>query len=270
VNEAPRPAAVALTQIEVAFDAARGAVPVLRNFDLTVAPGEFLCVVGPTGCGKSTILNVVAGLLPPSAGQVRIFDRPLHGLNRDAGYLFQADALLPWRSARDNVVVGLTFRGRPRPEAEREADVWLARVGLSAAAARYPHQLSGGMKKRVALAQILAPNPKILLMDEPFSALDVQTRGLMENELLSLWSVDRKSVIFITHDLEEAIALGDRVVVLSAGPASHPVGEYLIDLPRPRDVEEIRMTPRFVELQRQIWQQLRTEVHPRPAALREG
>ncbi|MGD9603742.1 MAG: ABC transporter ATP-binding protein [Gammaproteobacteria bacterium] len=236
---------------------------VLAGFDLTVTAGEFLCVVGPTGCGKSTILNVISGLLPPTGGEVRVFGAPLAGRNREAGYLFQADALLPWRTARDNVALGLAFRGWPRREAEARADEWLARVGLAQAAQRYPHQLSGGMKKRVALAQVLAPDPRILLMDEPFSALDVQTRALMENELLSLWSADRKSVVFITHDLDEAIALGDRVVVLSAGPASRPVGEYVIDLPRPRDVQEIRMTPRFVELQRQVWQALRTQVHAR-------
>jgi len=255
--------AIALTDVAVSFDTGAARVEVLAGFELTVAAGEFLCVVGPTGCGKSTILNVIAGLLRPTGGEVRVFGAPLAGLNREAGYLFQADALLPWRTARDNVALGLAFRGLPRREAEARADDWLARVGLARAAARYPHQLSGGMKKRVALAQVLAPGPRILLMDEPFSALDVQTRALMENELLALWSGDRKSVVFITHDLEEAIALGDRVVVLSAGPASHPVGEYVIDLPRPRDVQEIRMSPRFVELQRQVWQALRAQVNVR-------
>jgi NitT/TauT family transport system ATP-binding protein len=261
--------AVALEDLAVRFVANGTTVPVLEATDLTVAPGEFLCVVGPTGCGKSTLLNVVAGLLQPAAGSVRIFGRPLSGLNREAGYLFQSDALLPWRSAQENVALGLAFRGESRRAAAVAANGWLARVGLKDAAARYPHQLSGGMKKRVALAQVLALNPKILLMDEPFSALDVQTRSLMENELLSLWSADRKSVIFITHDLEEAIALGDRVIVMSAGPASRPVGEYPIDLPRPRDVAEIRMTPRFVELQRQIWQTLRAQVLP-PQAFGQG
>lgn len=258
------PPAIALEGVDLRF-AGTGA-PVLQKVSLTVADGEFLCVVGPTGCGKSTILNLIAGLLVPSAGEVRVFGQALDGLNRAAGYLFQADALLPWKSARDNVALGLTFAGRDRATALAEADAWLARVGLAGAGARYPHQLSGGMKKRVALAQMLAPDPRILLMDEPFSALDVQTRALMENELLALWQTNRKSVVFITHDLAEAIALGDRVVVMAAGPGSHPVGEHVIDLPRPRDVEEIRMTPRFVELEREIWQQLRDEVHRSQAA----
>jgi NitT/TauT family transport system ATP-binding protein len=245
----------------VDFSTPQGVLEVVREVDLGVGAGEFLCIVGPTGCGKSTLLNLVAGLLVPSVGSVLINDTPVTGIHSAVGYLFQADALLPWRDALGNVAAGLVFRGVPRREAEAEALAWLARVGLAGAARRYPHQLSGGMKKRVALAQVLAVNPRILLMDEPFSALDVQTRAQMENELLRLWAQDRKSVIFITHDLEEAIALGDRVVVMSAGPASRPVGSHVIDLPRPREVEEIRMTPRFLELQRQIWEQLRHEVH---------
>jgi NitT/TauT family transport system ATP-binding protein len=251
---------VALRGVCASFATPQGNLEVVREVDLTLGEGEFLCVVGPTGCGKSTLLNLVAGLLAPSAGTVLIDDEPLTGIHPAVGYLFQADALLPWRDALENVAVGLRFRGMSRQEAETEALSWLHRVGLSGAARRYPHQLSGGMKKRVALAQVLAVNPRILLMDEPFSALDVQTRAQMENQLLELWAQDRKSVIFITHDLEEAIALGDRVVVMSAGPASRPVGSHVIDLPRPREVEEIRMTPRFLELQREIWQQLRQEV----------
>jgi NitT/TauT family transport system ATP-binding protein len=232
----------------------------VRNTTLHVAAGEFVSVVGPTGCGKSTLLNVAAGLLEPSSGTVAILGEPLAGLNRHAGYLFQADALMPWRNALANVTAGLEFRGVPRDEAERRAQDWLRRVGLSGFGDRYPHQLSGGMRKRVALAQTLILNPQILLMDEPFSALDVQTRQLMENELLDLWSADRKSVLFITHDLEEAIALSDRVVVLSAGPETRPIGEFAIDLPRPRDVSEIRLTPRYIELHTQIWHAMKEEV----------
>lgn len=254
-------AAISLLGVSVAFPTECGALEVLRDVDLTVAHGEFLCVVGPTGCGKSTILNLIAGLLPPSGGRVLVEGAEVTGIPPSVGYLFQANALLPWRNALDNVAAGLLFRGMAKQEAGSAARAWLQRVGLAAFADRYPHQLSGGMQKRVALAQMLAVNPRILLMDEPFSALDVQTRALMENELLGLWEQERKSVVFITHDLEEAIALGDRVVVMSAGPASHPVGSYPIDLPRPRDVEEIRITPRFLDLQRQIWQQLRHEVH---------
>lgn len=255
--------ALALENITVTF-AARGhagrAYTAVRETTLVVERGEFVSVVGPTGCGKTTLLNVAAGLMAPSSGRVCVFGSPLADLNRNAGYLFQADALMPWLNALDNVALGLIYRGTGKAEAYERARDWLGRVGLATHGHRYPHQLSGGMKKRVALAQTLILDPQILLMDEPFSALDVQTRQLMENELLDLWSADRKSVVFITHDLEEAISLSDRVVVLSAGPATHPIGEYEIDLPRPRDVAEIRLTPRFVELHREIWHRMKDEV----------
>jgi NitT/TauT family transport system ATP-binding protein len=232
----------------------------VRDTTITVGEGEFVSVVGPTGCGKSTLLNVAAGLLAPSSGKVRVMGSRLTGINRTAGYMFQADSLMPWRSALANVLAGLEFAGVPPGDAEIRGHAWLARVGLTGFERRFPHQLSGGMRKRVALAQMLILDPKILLMDEPFSALDVQTRQLMENELLELWSADRKSVLFITHDLEEAIALSDRVIVLSAGPGTHPIGEFVIDLPRPRDVNEIRMTPRFVEIHGDIWHAMKEEV----------
>lgn len=232
----------------------------VQDTTLVVAAGEFVSVVGPTGCGKSTLLNVAAGLMEPSAGSVTVNGKRLVGINRHAGYLFQADALMPWRGALDNVIAGLEFRGLSRAQALAKGNEWLKRVGLAGFGDRYPHQLSGGMRKRVALAQTLILGPQILLMDEPFSALDVQTRQLMENELLELWSADRKSVVFITHDLEEAIALSDRVIVLSAGPETHPIGEFTIDLARPRDVSEIRLTPRFIELHREIWRRMKSEV----------
>ena len=227
---------------------------------LRVAAGEFVSVVGPTGCGKSTLLNVAAGLLMPSSGEVRVFGQPLTGINTRAGYMFQSDALMPWRSAIDNVMAGLQYRGVPPAEAREQALAWMSRVGLSGFEDRYPHQLSGGMRKRTALAQTLALDPDIILMDEPFSALDIQTRQLMENEVLDLWAAKKKAVLFITHDLDEAIAMSDRVVVLSAGPATHPIGEFIVDLPRPRDVAEVRAQPRFVELHSQIWSVLRDEV----------
>jgi NitT/TauT family transport system ATP-binding protein len=232
----------------------------VKDVTLAIGEGEFVSIVGPTGCGKSTLLNVAAGLLKPSSGLVRILGEPLAGINRRAGYMFQAEGLMPWRNALANVMAGLEFRGVERAEARLRAREWLARVGLEGFGDRFPHQLSGGMRKRVALAQILILDPPILLMDEPFSALDVQTRQLMENELLDLWSADRKSVVFITHDLEEAISLSDRVVVLSAGPATHPIGEFAIDLPRPRDVSEIRLTPHFIELHDRIWHSMKAEV----------
>ena len=227
---------------------------------LRIREGEFVSVVGPTGCGKSTLLNVGAGLLAPSSGTVKVFGAPLSGINTRAGYMFQTEALMPWRSTLDNVMVGLQYRGVPDAQARAQANDWLARVGLTGFGDRYPHQLSGGMRKRVALAQTLVLDPDIILMDEPFSALDVQTRQLMENEVLALWAAKKKAVLFITHDLDEAIAMSDRVVVLSAGPATHPIGEFAIDLPRPRDVAEVRTHPRFVELHTQIWNVLRDEV----------
>jgi NitT/TauT family transport system ATP-binding protein len=199
-------------------------------------------------------------LLDPTSGAVRVHGERLSGINRRAGYLLQADALMPWRNARENVEAGLLFAGVARGEARERAEAWLRRVGLGGFGHRYPHELSGGMRKRVGLAQVLILQPQILLMDEPFSALDVQTRTLMENELLDLWSAERRSVMFITHDLEEAIALSDRVVVLSAGPSTRPIGEFRIDLPRPRDVSEIRLTPRFVAVYEEIWRAMREEV----------
>ena len=227
---------------------------------LSIRAGEFVSVVGPTGCGKSTLLNIGAGLLQASSGEVKVFGETLQGINRRAGYMFQTEALMPWRSAIDNVMVGLQYRGVPDGEARAQAQAWLERVGLSGFGDRYPHQLSGGMRKRTALAQVLALDPDIILMDEPFSALDIQTRQLMENEVLDLWAARKKAVLFITHDLDEAIAMSDRVVVLSAGPATRPIGEFEIDLPRPRDVAEVRTQPRFVELHTQIWAVLRDEV----------
>ncbi|MFZ5539970.1 MAG: ABC transporter ATP-binding protein [Pseudomonadota bacterium] len=244
----------------VSRDAPGSRYTAVRDVTLAVAPGEFVSVVGPTGCGKSTLLNVAAGLLAPSAGSVHVFGEPLAGINARAGYMFQSEALMPWRTALDNVIAGLQFRGVPDAEARRLGDEWLKRVGLGGFGDRYPHQLSGGMRKRTSLAQTLVLDPDIILMDEPFSALDVQTRQLMENEVLELWAAKRKAVLFITHDLDEAIAMSDRVVVLSAGPASHPIGEFTIDLPRPRDVAEVRVAPRFIELHKAIWGVLREEV----------
>jgi NitT/TauT family transport system ATP-binding protein len=264
--------ALALERITCTFPATdRKSLPytAVRDLSLQVAAGEFVSIVGPTGCGKSTLLNVAAGLLAPSSGTVRVAGEPLRGVNRRAGYLFQAEALLPWRSARENVAAGLQFRGLDRARSLTKAEEWLGRVGLSGFGGRYPHELSGGMRKRVALAQTLILDPAIVLMDEPFSALDVQTRQLMENELLDLWSADRKSVVFITHDLEEALSLSDRVVVLSAGPQTRVIGEFAIDLLRPRDVAEVRLTRRFLELHREMWELLKVEVLKGYAQTRE-
>ena len=242
--------------------ATQGAQPytALRDLDLTVGAGEFCAVVGPTGCGKSTTLTLVAGLERPSEGAVRVHGTPVDGITRGVGFMFQSDAILPWKTVLDNVSAGPRFRGSPKRDAVPAARDWIRRVGLAGFEDRYPHQLSGGMRKRVALAQNLINEPRILLMDEPFSALDVQTRAIMSNELLTLWELTRPAVVFVTHDLEEAIALADKVVVLTAGPAATVKATYRIGLPRPRTVQEIRFEPDFVGLYQQIWQALGTEV----------
>ena len=228
--------------------------------DLIVGKEEFVAVVGPTGCGKSTLLNVAAGLLRPSSGSVQVFGEPLPGINKSAGYLFQQDALMPWKTAVDNVAIGLEVAGVRAREAHERARTWLGRVGLAAFGDRYPHTLSGGQRKRVALAQVLIRDPKIMLMDEPFGPLDAQTRLIMGDLLLRLWSGDRKAVIFVTHDLEEAIALADRVVIMSAGPSARIIGDYAIALERPRDIAEIKLAPQFQEVHREIWHLLKKEV----------
>src|SRR5688572_2089895 len=258
VTRGRRPA-VALDDVAITFRMAGDVVyTAVQRASLSVADGEFVSVVGPTGCGKSTLLNVAAGLLAPSSGTVSVFGRPLEGLNRRAGYMFQADSLMPWRTARPNVMAGLEFRGAP--DAGAQADDWLQRVGLGGFGDRYPHPLSCGMRKRTSLAQTLALDPDIILMDEAFSALDVQTRQLMENEVLDLWAAKRQAVLFLPHDLDEAIAMSDRLVVLSAGPGSHPMGDFRVDLERPRDVAEVRSSAKFVALHTAIWDVLREEV----------
>ncbi len=231
----------------------------VSDITLDIQPGEFVAVVGPTGCGKSTTLSLVSGLERPSEGSVRVGGEPVQGIPAGVGYMFQADAMLPWRSVLANVAAGPLWRGVDKSAAEERALEWIERVGLAGFENYYMHQLSGGMRKRVALAQTLVNEPTILLMDEPFSALDVQTRALMQNELLQLWSGTNAAVIFVTHDLEEAITLADRVVVMTASPARIK-GVFPVGLARPREVEEIRMTPEFISVYREIWQSLSSEV----------
>src|SRR5579872_3819495 len=232
----------------------------LRDVDLMIGPGKFCAVVGPTGCGKSTTLTMVAGLDRPSAGRVEVGGQPVAGITPGTSFMFQADALLPWKTVLGNVALGPVFRHVPRKEAQAQARDWVRRVGLSGFEDHHPHQLSGGMRKRVSLAAALINEPSILLMDEPFGALDVQTKAIMSNELLALWEQTRPSVMFVTHDLEEAIYLADKVVVMTASPGTVKA-VYDIDLPRPRAAaQEIRFHPRFIELQHQIWESLRDEV----------
>src|SRR5438552_5249492 len=236
-----------------------GVYTALRDLNLTVQAGEFCAVVGPTGCGKSTTLALISGLEPASEGEVEVLGKPVRGIAEQIGYVFQTDAVFPWKTVLDNVAAGPRYHGRPTSEARSTAREWISRVGLSGFEDRYPYQLSGGMRKRVALAQSLINEPKVLLMDEPFSALDVQTRVLMEDELLNIWGLTSSSVVFVTHDLEEAVALADRVCLFTAGPGTVK-SIYAIDLPRPRNLTEIRFMPRFVELYQAIWQDLRNEV----------
>lgn len=231
----------------------------VHDLTMTVASGEFVAVVGPTGCGKSTTLSLVSGLEPASAGQVTVAGNPVRGIPDGIGYMFQNDAVLPWRSVLDNIATGPRYRGLSKRAARERARDWLSRVGLAGFEGYYPHQLSGGMRKRVALAQTLVNEPSIMLMDEPFSALDVQTRALMQDELLRLWSGTGAAVIFVTHDLEEAIALADKVIVMTASPATVKA-TFDIPLSRPRNVEEIRLSNEFLELYREVWQSLREEV----------
>jgi len=236
------------------------AMTAIRDVNLTVEPGQFVAIVGPTGCGKSTTLTLAAGLEMPSAGTVTVNGKPVTGITKGASFVFQTDALMPWKPVETNVALGPIFRGVPKAEALRLARDWLKVVGLAGFEKHFPHQLSGGMRKRVSLAAALINEPTMLLMDEPFSALDVQTRAIMSNELLTLWEKSRPSVMFVTHDLEEAIALADKVVVITAGPGTVKA-QYDIDLPRPRGaVQDIRFAPRFLELYQLIWQSLREEV----------
>jgi NitT/TauT family transport system ATP-binding protein len=255
------PMAIELTAMTKRFVNPKGEVfTALDDVNLTVQPGSFCAIVGPTGCGKSTTLTMVAGLDRPSAGLVRVGGEPVHGIASGTSFMFQTDALLPWKSVLGNVALGPIFRGTSKRKAQSSAKEWLRRVGLTGFENHLPHQLSGGMRKRVSLAAALINEPSILLMDEPFGALDVQTKAIMSNELLGLWEESRPTVMFVTHDLEEAIALADKVVVITAGPGTVKA-VYDVDLPRPRGaVQEIRFEPRFLELHQQIWESLREEV----------
>ena len=252
--------AIQLRNVTKRFATPKGGIyTALRELTMEVAAGEFCAVVGPTGCGKSTTLGLISGLEPPSSGEVLVAGRAVHGITEGIGYVFQTDAVFPWKTVLENVAAGPRYHGVRGADARVRAREWIARVGLAGFEDRYPHQLSGGMRKRVGLAQSLINGPRILLMDEPFSALDVQTRTLMEDELLALWASTSASVVFVTHDLEEAIALADRVVVLTAGPGTVK-GTFEVDLPRPRNVAEIRFQPRFAQIYEAIWNQLRDEV----------
>jgi NitT/TauT family transport system ATP-binding protein len=251
--------AIELRNVSCRMITADGKVTVaLREFSMQVARGEFCAVVGPAGCGKSTTLSLISGLLKPTIGEVRVMGETVNGIDPRIGFVFQNDALFPWRSVRDNVAAGPLFRGKSKEAAYALANEWIRRVGLDKFGDHYPHQLSGGMRKRVALTQTFINSPEILLMDEPFSALCMQPRTLMQNELLQLWSAHSGSVVFVTRDLEEAIALADKVYVLTARPATLK-SVYEIDLPRPRVMDEVRYEQRFIDISRKIGADLREE-----------
>jgi NitT/TauT family transport system ATP-binding protein len=255
----PADSAIRLDGVKRAFRTKKGTYVALEDVSFDVPRGEFLAVVGPSGCGKSTLLSLICGLARPNAGTVEVFGQPVTSLRRDVGFIFQRDALLPWRTALQNVALPLRFRGADKRSATDIARNWLAKVGLRRFESSFPHQLSGGMRKRVAIAATLAYEPPVLLLDEPFSALDVETRTIMENDLLKLWELNRPTVVFITHDLAEAVGLADRVLVMTAGPG-RVIGDHRVDLGRPRDLLDLRFDEKFVDLQHRIWTQLREQV----------
>jgi NitT/TauT family transport system ATP-binding protein len=232
-----------------------GESPVLGGVSMEVEDGEFVSLVGPSGSGKSTILRAIIGLQAPSAGKVELTIAP-----REIGFLFQDDALLPWRRAAENVALGLRLRGMAAKPALERAEEWLARMGLEGLGARYPRELSGGQRKRVALAQVLALEPQLLLMDEPFSALDAITRARLSQDLLRFIEARRMSVLLVTHDLEEALALSDVVYLLSRGPSARIAGQYPVPIARPRDVIKARADPEFGPLLERVWQNLSSEI----------
>jgi NitT/TauT family transport system ATP-binding protein len=233
-------------------------VRALHGFDIDVEEGEFLSIVGPSGCGKSTFLNVLLGLLRPDAGDLTLHGRRIEGPGSDRAMVFQEFGLLPWRNVQGNIELGLELRGVPPAQRRLVAQRFIEMVGLAGFEGHYPHELSGGMKQRVGLARALATDPDVLLMDEPFAALDAQTRDLMQAELLRIWQDARKTVLFVTHQIEEAIYLSDRVLVMTKRPG-HAKRVFAIDLPRPRDYE-MRVTPEFNNLKLEIWRALKDEI----------
>jgi NitT/TauT family transport system ATP-binding protein len=244
-----------ITGLRVAYRADGRETLAVDGATLRVGEGEFVAIVGPSGCGKSTILKVVAGLIPPSGGRVLVDGAPLDGVPAGVGMVFQNDALLPWKTVRDNVRLPLALRGLQRADQNAEVERLLALVHLTGFADYFPRALSGGMRKRVALARTLAYAPSLFLMDEPFGPLDAQTRIHIGREFLEIWQRVGKSVVFVTHDVEEAIALADRVLVMTARPG-RVKASFAIDLPRPRAYEEIRFTARFRDLHAEIWHAL--------------
>ena len=250
-----------LKDVTVSFPSPDGAaLTALKGMDLSVNQGELVAMVGPSGCGKSTALNVLAGQVVPISGQVRLAGELVKGMLPSVGYISQADTLLPWRTVLDNVALAMELRGVSKKERQEVARELMAKMGLSGFEDNYPRELSGGMKKRAAIARVLAVDPAILMMDEPFGPLDALTKEKLQDEILALWESTGCTILYVTHDLTEAITLADRVVLMSARPG-RVAGEYPIDLPRPRRVMDVKFTPHFVELEKTIWQDLQRELH---------
>ena len=235
-------------------------VPVIGDVNFSVKPFEFVAVVGPSGCGKSTLLNIMSGLLKPQLGSVTLDGQTLHGITPRIGYVSQSDSLLPWRTTLANVELGMELRGVPKQERREKAMTLIRQADLSGFENAYPYQLSGGMRKRVDVIKILAMGPEIIFMDEPFASLDVFTREMLQTYILSLWQTTQRTVVFITHDLTEAITLADRVIVLTQRP-TRVKAEHVITLPRPRVPAELRFNPAFIQLHKNIWNDLKDEVH---------
>jgi NitT/TauT family transport system ATP-binding protein len=249
---------IRVTNLGVAY----GALVALQNIDLTVAEGEFICLLGPSGCGKSTLLRILAGLEEHSTGEVLLEGHPVRGPGSDRGMVFQGYTLFPWLSVKKNVMFGLEINGHGKSDAEREAMQWLQLIGLEKFAEAYPHQLSGGMKQRVAIVRALANQPRILLMDEPFGALDAQTRCRMQAHLLEIWRKIDVTILFITHDLDEAIYLADRIIVLSAHPGE--VQEIIeVPVPRPRSVMQF-VSPEFLATKARLEELIYIGRHEQP------
>lgn len=234
-------------------------MPAVENLNLAVREHEFVALIGPSGCGKTTTLNAMAGLIPPDAGEILRNGQMVKGMTGDIGYISQADTLLPWKNVVENVALGLELRGVSKRQRQETARSLIARMGLGGFERSYPHELSGGMKKRVTIARVLAIDPKVLFMDEPFSPLDAFTKEKLQDEILELWEGTSQTILYVTHDLTEAIALADRVVLFSARPG-RVIREYPIDLKRPRRVMDVKFEDRFVELEKTIWADLRGEL----------
>lgn len=245
--------AISLRGLEVRF----GDFVAVEDVSLEIAPGEFVCLLGPSGCGKSTILNAVAGFVPAARGQVLVDGRPVTGPDVSRGMVFQSsEALFDWLRVRENVEFGPRMRGVDRPRRRELVDYYVQLVGLAFAADKFPRELSGGMKQRVQIARVLANEPAVVLMDEPFGALDAQTREVMQHELERIWLETRPTIVFVTHDIGEAILLGDRIVTMTAGPAGRIKAEYRVDAPRPRD----ETAPEAIALQRRLREDIGVEV----------